>query len=56
MNVTEQEDREGQVSIARIPMRDSIRMALDELGVPQPGYPAPVVNAIEILHAALEVD
>lgn len=26
-----------------------IRMALDELGVPQPDYPAPVSNAIEIL-------
>ena len=34
-------------------MRDLIRMALDELGVPQPGYPAPVVNAVEFLNEAL---
>ncbi len=57
MNATKidtQEGREGQVSIAGIPMRDSIKMALDELGVPQPGYPASVVNAIETLRAALE--
>ena len=33
--------------------RESIRMALDELGEPQPGYPAPVANAVEILKRAL---
>jgi len=30
----------------------AIRKALDELGVPQPGYPAPVANAHAILTAA----
>jgi hypothetical protein len=34
-------------------LREAIRAALNELGVPQPGYPAPVVNAVEILSAAL---
>lgn len=34
-------------------MRESIRMALDELGEPQPDYPTPVANAVEILRDAL---
>lgn len=34
-------------------LRDAIHAALNELGVPQPGYPAPVANAVEILRAAL---
>ena len=37
----------------KIPMYDAIVMALEELGQPQPGYPAPVANAIEILRAAI---
>lgn len=32
---------------------DGIRSALNELGVPQPGYPAPVANAVKILTEAL---
>lgn len=31
----------------------AMRAALNELGVPQPGYPAPVVNAVNLLGAAL---
>ena len=57
MNITDaipQGDRAGQENIAGIPIRDSIKMALDELGIPQSGYPAPVVNAIEILRDALK--
>lgn len=30
-----------------------IQAALKELGVPQPGYPAPVANAVEILKKAV---
>ena len=35
-------------------LRTAIRAALCELGEPQPGYPAPVANAVEILRAALQ--
>jgi hypothetical protein len=31
----------------------AVKSALDELGVPGEGYPAPVANAVEILRAAL---
>ncbi len=41
------------MNIIAPPMRESIRMALDELGEPQPGYPAPVANAVDILRDAL---
>ena len=34
-------------------LRDSMRRALEELGVPQPGYPQPVANAVGYLTAAL---
>lgn len=34
-------------------LREAIRAALNELGVPGPGYPAPVANAVDILRAAL---
>lgn len=34
-------------------LKDTIRRALRELGVPQPGYPAPVANAVEILNDVL---
>lgn len=34
-------------------MAEAIQRALNELGVPQPGYPQPVANAVEILSAAL---
>lgn len=34
-------------------MFDAIEAALKELGVPQPGYPAPVANAVEILKKAI---
>lgn len=33
---------------------DAMRRAANELGVPQPGYPAPVANAASILRDALE--
>jgi hypothetical protein len=33
----------------------AITQALNELGVPQAGYPMPVVNAIEILSSSLKV-
>ena len=36
-------------------LRASIRRALDELGVPQPGYPQPVANAHDILTTALQL-
>jgi hypothetical protein len=32
---------------------EALRYARDELGVPQPGYPAPVANAAERIRAAL---
>lgn len=32
---------------------EAIEHALNELGVPQPGYPQPVANAVDILRAAL---
>ena len=35
-------------------LRSAIDAALHELGVPQPRYPAPVANAVDILRAALE--
>jgi hypothetical protein len=34
-------------------LREAIRAALNELGVPGPGYPMPVANAVAILEAAL---
>ena len=34
-------------------LEGAIRRALDELGVPGEGYPAPVVEAVTILRAAL---
>lgn len=37
-----------------VKLRRAIRSALDELGVPQSGYPAPVANAVDILTTALE--
>jgi hypothetical protein len=37
-----------------IRLRDYIRMALDELGVPGPGYPAPVANAVDFLNTTLQ--
>ena len=33
--------------------REAIREAMNNLGVPQPGYPAPVAEAYRILDAAL---
>jgi len=36
----------------RVP-REYIKMVLDELGVPGPGYPTPVINAVEMLNALL---
>jgi len=34
-------------------LRGFVRMALDELGVPQPEYPAPITNAVEFLREGL---
>ncbi len=34
-------------------LRDAIKRAKDELGVPQPGYPAPMTVAVAILNKAL---
>ena len=34
--------------------RNAAQRALNELGVPQPGYPQPVANAVEILTSALK--
>lgn len=34
-------------------MRGFIRMALDELGVPNADYPAPISNTVKILNDAL---
>lgn len=36
--------------------REAMLAALDELGVPGPGYPAPVANAVGILRHALGFD
>ena len=47
-------DTKGKdMNILAIPMRESIQMALDELGEPRPEYPQPVANAVEILRNAL---
>ena len=35
-------------------LKGFIQMALDELGVPNEGYPAPVSNAVDFLKQALE--
>lgn len=45
---------EHAFEVARL--RQAIRAALDELGVPGPGYPAPVANAVEILTRAVRSD
>lgn len=43
-----------EVDLPRIHrLEDAIRRALDELGIPGPGYPAPVGNAVVILNEAL---
>lgn len=42
---------EGSVVVKR-----EIRRALNELGVPGPGYPVPVANAVDILQGALNGD
>lgn len=34
-------------------LREKVWAALDELGVPTPHYPAPVVNAVDILREAV---
>ncbi len=46
-------DEKEYMNITGPPMRESIRMALDELGEPQPDYPVPVANAVGILRDAL---
>lgn len=47
----------GSIVVERIEkqnsLRDSIKAALNELGVPQPGCPAPVAKAVEILQSAI---
>lgn len=40
--------------VERDRLRGAIRAALDELGVPGPGYPAPVSNAVGILREAVD--
>jgi hypothetical protein len=35
-------------------LRDAAALARDNLGVPQPGYPAPVAVAAKVLQAALD--
>jgi len=35
-------------------LEEAVRPALNELGVPVPGYPQPVANAVEILNRALQ--
>jgi hypothetical protein len=37
-------------------LRQAIQAALNEVGVPGPGYPAPVANAVTILQRALAID
>ena len=37
-------------------LKGMIRMALDELGVPNDQYPAPVSNAVDILNQALKCE
>jgi len=45
---------EARASLDVDRLRAAIDAALHELGVPGPGYPAPVANAVDILRAALE--
>ena len=42
-----------EVTAERDRLREAIDYALHELGVTQPGYPAPVANAIAHLNAAV---
>jgi len=57
MTITDDEARlavqvvELQAENARL--RAQIRLALDQLGVPTPDYPAPIAYVVEILNAAL---
>ena len=44
---------EARASLDVDRLRAAIDAALHELGVPGPGYPAPVANAVDILRAAL---
>lgn len=37
-------------------LHKAIRAAMNELGVPQPGYPQPVANAYDHLHRAFYAD
>jgi hypothetical protein len=45
---------EAEAEVERL--RAAVTAACNELGVPQPGYPAPVANAAQILTEALEAN
>ena len=51
---TFKELREVPTLSINIRLRVAIQAALNELGVPDEGYPAPVANAVDILGTALE--
>lgn len=40
--------------IRMLVLEDAVRRALNELGVPDDGYPIPVANAVAILQEALD--
>lgn len=46
------EKERDEASFLRDEAHSGIRLALRELGVPGPGYPAPVAEAVKILNAA----
>lgn len=48
----EQVEKSLQSRLAKA--RDAMRNAMNEIGVPQPGYPAPVGNAYDILSRCLD--
>jgi hypothetical protein len=51
--VTQAEEGFASLQAANARMREALRRAGNELGIPQPGYPAPVANAAEIIASAL---
>ena len=43
----------AQLQAENARLRDALQSVMDNLGVPQPDYPAPVAHAYEIARAAL---
>lgn len=46
--------RMSDQAVRTVKLETAIEKALEELGVPGEGYPAPVTNAVEVLQKALD--